>query len=233
MLIFLDLETTGITAEDRVCSIALVDEKSFVYEFINEGKKIPPTASAIHHITNEMIQRAPELVKSQSWGYLQEHNLNENIIIGHNVSFDIEMLEKKGFVWQGELIDTMRVAKHLIEECDSYALQNLRYELKLYKKESNILQNYGIKDAIEAHNALGDALVVKLLFEYLSEFSNVDEMLELTHKKVLLNKFSFGKYKERYIEEIVLNDRAYIEWMYGLQDIDEDLRYSLEYYLEG
>ena len=46
MLIFIDVETTGLEHEDKICSIALliVDEESesYKYELINEGKKYLP-----------------------------------------------------------------------------------------------------------------------------------------------------------------------------------------------
>jgi len=233
MLIFLDLETTGLDLSDKICSIALLYEESYMYELINEGKKIPAQASSIHHITNEMIENKPELKETEVYKFLQEHNSEDNILVGHNISFDLNMLASIGFVWRGDIIDTLRVTKHLIPECELFSLQVLRYELKLYKDEKSLADKYGIKDALEAHNALSDTLVVKLLYVYLSEMASLAQMLELSFKKVLLEKFSFGKYKTRYIEEIAMNDRAYLEWMMGLSDLDEDLRYSVEYYLQG
>jgi DNA polymerase-3 subunit epsilon/exodeoxyribonuclease X len=233
MLTFLDLETTGLEATDKICSIALIDEESYIYELVNEGKKIPAEASSIHHITNEMIQNAPKLEQTQAMKYLQEHNKQENILVGHNITFDLSMLAASGFVWQGGIIDTLKVTKHLIPECELFSLQLLRYELKLYKSEDKLRQKYGIKDALNAHNALGDALVVKLLYEYLQEMADESLMQELSFKHVLLSKFNFGKYRSRYIEEIAMSDRAYLEWMLGIDDLDEDLRYSLEYYLQG
>lgn len=233
MLIFLDLETTGLESTDVVCSIALIDEERYVYELVNEGKKIPAEASSIHHITNEMIQNASKLEQTLAYKYLKEHNVQENILVGHNVKFDLNMLASSGFVWKGGIIDTLKATKHLIPECELFSLQVLRYELLLYKDEKRSAQKYGIKDALNAHNALGDALIVKLLYEYLQEMADDVLMQELSFKKVLLSKLNFGKYRFRYIEEIAMSDRTYLKWMLGLDDLDEDLRYSLEYYLQG
>ena len=62
MLIFIDLETTGLESEDKIISIGLVamegDEITTLYNIVNEGKKIPPKASSIHHITNEMLKNS-------------------------------------------------------------------------------------------------------------------------------------------------------------------------------
>ena len=45
MLVFLDIETTGLDSSDKVCSIAVVTENEEYYDLVNEGKKIPPMAS--------------------------------------------------------------------------------------------------------------------------------------------------------------------------------------------
>jgi DNA polymerase-3 subunit epsilon/exodeoxyribonuclease X len=79
-----------------------------------------------------------------------------------------------------------------------------------------------------------DATVVKLLYNYLLEISSLESMIELSFKNVLMQKLDFGKYSGRYIEEICMNDRAYLEWMlHNIKDLDEDLRYSINYYLQG
>ena len=233
MLIFLDIQTSGLEREDVVCSIALLSEIESLYELVNEGKKIPPQASAIHHITNEMIHNSPKLKETDTWNYLQKYNTREHLLVGHNIGFALRFLENSGFVWQGDIVDTQRVSKHLLGECEEFSLQYLRYELKLYAEEPRLKAEYGIKDALEPYSALGHVIVIKALFEMLVEMCGVDQLRLLTTQKVLLGKFSFGKYQSRYIEEIVMSDRGYIEWMLALEDLDEDLRYSLEYYLQG
>jgi len=51
---------------------------------------------------------------------------------------------------------------------------------------------------------------------------------------VLIQKLDFGKYSGRYIEEITMCDRGYLEWMLSnIADLDEDLRYSIERYLSS
>jgi DNA polymerase-3 subunit epsilon/exodeoxyribonuclease X len=73
--------------------------------------------------------------------------------------------------------------------------------------------------------------MTKLLCDYLLELSNIQEMIRLSLKPVLLQKFEFGKYAGRYIEEISLSDKNYLNWMLNNLNLDEDLRYTLEYYL--
>ena len=223
MLIFLDTETTGLENEDVICSIAIIYDDIVMYNLVNEEKKIPPQAPSIHHITNEMIKDKPKVVDTNLYKFLNENNNEQTVIVGHNINFDMKKLKAIGFDFKGTVIDTLRVSKHLIPECESYALQFLRYELKLYQNETEILVS---------HNALSDAQVVKFLYEYLLESASTDEMCELSFKNVLMEKFSFGKYNGRYIEEISMNDRGYLEWMLSV-DLDDDLRYSINYYLQG
>jgi len=56
-------------------------------------------------------------------------------------------------------------------------------------------------------------------------------LAELTQRPALMRRFPFGKYKG---EEIAskINDSGYIKWILGLDELDEELRYSIEYYLK-
>ncbi|WP_373072283.1 exonuclease domain-containing protein [Sulfurimonas sp.] len=228
MLIFLDTETTGVEKSDKILSIALIavdgDEVIIKSDLVNEGKKISPKASSINHITNEMIKGKPALEECETFKFLELNNLYDTTIISHNVNFDLGMLSSNSSLsWQGKIIDTLRCSKHLMPESEEFSLQYLRYELKLYKHES---------EKITPHEALSDSRVTKLLYESLLELAPKEQLEELSTKNVLMQKFEFGKYSGRYIEEISIIDRGYLEWMVSnIMDLDEDLRYSIEYYL--
>lgn len=227
MLIFLDLETTGLESSDKICSIGIIgssESKIFSkYELVYEGKKISSKASSVNHITNEMIKGKAALKESEAWEFLKEYNNENSTLVAHNINFDLKMLLSSGFVWHGKIIDTLRATKHLIPECEYFSLQFLRYELKLYKKEGEAA----------AHNALSDAMHVKLLYEYLLDIKTHDELIELSFKNVLVEKFDFGKYSGRYIEEINMYDKGYLEWvLLNIADLDEDMKYSINRYLD-
>jgi len=224
MLIFLDTQTTGLEFNDKILSIGILDDTIISkYDLVDEGKKIPSLASSINHITNEMIKGKPKLKDSEVYKFLLENNNENYTLVGHNIKFDLEKLNSVGFFWEGKIIDTMRITKHLIPECEFFSLQFLRYELKLYKKES---------EPIYPHNSMSDNIVTKNLYDYLKEMVDEDEMVTLSSKRVLLEKLNFGKYSGRYIEDIVVSDRGYLEWLLGSgNELDDDLRYSVEYYL--
>ncbi|NPA66669.1 MAG: 3'-5' exonuclease, partial [Epsilonproteobacteria bacterium] len=149
MLMFIDLETTGLELNDVVCAIGLLYEKNNAlhvkYDLVNEGKKIPPLASSINNITNEMIKDKVPLKKTQCYQILQE-NIQSSILVAHNIPFELLFLEKYGFEQNINFIDTLRVTRHLIDDLESYNLNFLRYEMKLYHKERILLEQLGIKE---------------------------------------------------------------------------------------
>ncbi|WP_024787564.1 MULTISPECIES: 3'-5' exonuclease [unclassified Lebetimonas] len=237
-IIILDTETTGNREEDKIIQLSfLVMNRNLEIEEIhdtlaNPGIPISFEAMAVHHITNEMIEDKPKLKFTDVYKRLKELNSPENVVVIHNAEFDLEMLKKEGFNPFFQVIDTFRILKHLIKE-SKYSLQYNRYALGLYKKEKEICEKYNIK--INAHDALGDVVVLGLLLQYLvKEFDKtVDELIELTKKPVLYDKFYQGKYKYENIRDILIKDPDYIEYMLSLTDLDPDVKYSIEHHLEN
>jgi DNA polymerase III epsilon subunit-like protein len=230
MLIFIDTETTGLDLKDRICALGVIEDHATHFERINPGKKIPPEASAIHHITNEMVADAPSFGQSDIYEKLKALNTPENILVSHNAPFDVAMLEKEGFTWQGSIIDTLKCSKSLMDDLEGYSLQFLRYELRLYREEVNVFEAHNLP--IIPHHALSDALHTKMVLEYLLDLAQIERLIEISKSYVLLTRLPFGKYAKKRIEEIALKDPAYLKWMVeSLMDMDEDLRYSIEHYL--
>lgn len=233
MLIYLDLETTGLEEADRICSLGLiicnVDACLTKEEYIKPSRKIRPEAMAVHHITNEMVKDASSFDTSKIVTLLKEYNSDENILVAHNIGFDLSMLAQEGFFWKGGIIDTLKCSRHLIDEIDRFSLQYLRYELRLYRSEEREAEALGLE--LRAHSALSDAFHVRLLHHYLNEMADDSTLMELTIEPVLIKKFVFGKYKDHYLEEVAMNDAGYLRWMLD-QSIDEDLEYSIKHYLK-
>jgi len=237
-IIILDTETTGNKDEDRICQLSylVINENLEIEEIYNELVKPPIDikfeAMAVHHITPEMVEDKPKIKFTKAYKRLKELNSPENLIIIHNAKFDLDMLKKEDFNPFFKLIDTFRILKHLMPE-GKFSLQYNRYALGLYKQEQELCKKYNIE--INAHNALGDVIVLYLLFKYLNEkFSyTYDELIELTKKPVLYDKFYQGKYKFEKIKDILIKDPDYIEYMLNLSDLDPDVKYSIEYHLQN
>lgn len=230
MYIYLDIETSGVEDRDEIISLAIIYEEKISYNLVHPAKKVKPSAMAIHHITNEMLKDAHSIKECETYKLLSELNTKENTLVVHNANFVEKMLAKIPFTFEGDVVDTKKAVSSLIQECEQVDLQFLRYELKLYREEQEVAKQLGV--SIYPHHALSDALHIKLLHNYLqAEFS--DDKLNNTSKEVILiHRLTFGKYRNRHIEDIARKDPAYLRWILNdLIDIDEDLRYSVEYYL--
>ena len=235
-IVILDTETTGNKEEDRVCQLSylVLNENLDIEEVHNELVKpeipIKYEAMAVHHITNEMVENAPKIKHTTAFKRLKELNSPENIVVIHNAPFDLDMLKKDGFNSFFKLIDTNRILRHLDPE-GKFSLQYNRYALGLYKKEKELEKKYDIQ--INAHDALGDVIVLKLLLDHLLQTHSLKELIDLTQKPILYKKFFMGKHKFEEIEKVIIEDPDYIEYILEKDDIDDDLRYSINYYLQN
>jgi exodeoxyribonuclease X len=220
MLVFLDLKTTGSEVDDKVCMISILHEEKLESELINDGKKISAEASASHHISNADIENKKPFSTSQGYKFLQELGADD-ILVVHDYDFVYRVLQSYGLTLYPKVIDTKRVTKHTVEDIERFDLQYLRYELQLFENKELV------------YKPLEDVVVIRSLFEYLLESVTEDDMCRLSFENVLLQKFSFGKYSGRYIEEIVNIDSQYLHWILSLDNLDADLQYTIEYYLQG
>lgn len=237
--VLFDTETTGNKEEDRVIQFGamIVDQRGKVEpydEFCSSDVEIKLEAMEVHNITPDLIEGKPLATETSFYKRLEELNSQENFLIAHNISFDMGMIEKEGFVNQYQLIDTLRCAKHLFPEMPYHRLQYLRYALKLYEKEQEEASKYNI--TIKAHDAIGDVLVMKLFLtklvakcrEIYPDYNPMEKLVELTRTPVLIKTFKFGKHKGKEIATVAKEDSGYLNWMRSNMDLDEDLKYTLD-----
>ena len=242
--IILDTETTGAGENDRIIQLGyMILEGSDVKvynEFCSSEVPISFGAMEVHGITPEMIEGKPKCTELESYKYLLEINIASNYLIIHNAPFDIGMLQKEGFENKMQLIDTLRVAKHLLPDEEAHRLQYFRYKMGIYKEEEAEAKKLGIE--IKAHDAIGDVLVLKLLLSKLRKLveekfpnqNSVAKMVELTKTPIIIEKFRFGKHKGKNVRDVASEDAGYLRWMLSSMDnLDDDLRYSIEYYLNS
>ena len=210
--IILDTETTGAGENDRVIQLGYIilgaKEIEVQNEFCSSDVPISFGAMEVHGITPSMIEGKPACQEMSSYKRLQELNTPDNYIIIHNAPFDLGMLEKEGFNTQMKVIDTLRVAKHILPDEEAHRLQYFRYKMELYKDEQKEADALGIE--VKAHDAIGDVLVLKLLLSKLrtiveTEFPGdnpVEKMVDLTNTPILVKTFRFGKHKGKTLEEV-------------------------------
>jgi len=237
--ILFDTETTGNQEEDRIIQVGamIVDAKGEVEVYDELCSTVLPikiSAMAVHGITPDLIEGKGKFTETNFYKTLKSLNNQENYLIAHNMPFDMGMMKKEGFESKIQIIDTLRVAKHLLKESESHALQYLRYGLELYKDEQAEANKYNI--VIKAHDAIGDVLVMKLLLSKLvaitkEQFPNINPMIkmeELTRTPIFIEIFKFGKHKGKKIQEVCDSDMNYINWMQKNMDLDVDMKYTLD-----
>ena len=236
--VILDTETTGTGENDKVIQLGYIvlgtAEIEVHNEFCSCDAQISFGAMEVHGITPDMIEGKPACQETTAYKRLQELNTNENYMIIHNAPFDLGMLEKEGFDTQMKVIDTLRVAKHVLPDEDAHRLQYFRYKMELYKEEDKEAAALGI--VVKAHDAIGDVLVLKLLLSKLKDIVStqfpgqnpVEKMVDLTATPILIKIFRFGKHKGKSLEEVAREDAGYLRWMLSSMDnLDDDMRYSI------
>lgn len=236
-LVIFDLETTGINvALDRIVEIALIkvnidgseEEKLFR---VNPGVSIPKEASEIHGIYDEDVKDEPKFfqIAKQIASFIEGCDLG-----GFNSNrFDIPLLSEE-FLRADLNIDLKR-AKFVDAQTIFHKMEKRTLEAayKFYCGES--LEN--------AHSALADTRATLEVFksqidryegvEYvekgvvstpivndiakLSEFSAHSKFADYAGRIGYNEKgeeiFTFGKYKDKVVADILAKDSGYFGWM--------------------
>ncbi len=240
-IIFFDTETTGNTEKDYLCQIAYKTGEETFTGLYKPPVKIPPEASAVHHISNKMIADKISFSESPDSKKIKElFEDKDSVVVAHNAPFDL-MIIKKENILPTNFICTLRVARYLDPEAKigKYNLQFLRYYLDLEVEAT-------------AHDALGDVLVLEKLYERLNkkiieelvlngaegeniEDQAIEKMVEVSSHPSLLKFINFGKHNGKEIAEIARIDPGYLEWLLKQKEesdqIDEDWIYTLKHHL--
>ena len=149
-----DTETTGLGFNDDVIEIAAVRFVDFIPQMqfsalIRPRKPIPAAASAVNHITDDMVQDAPhfyELIPAVNAFF------GDSVLVAHNAMFDVRMMYVNG-------LDSMR-EKSVYDTCD------------VSRRMDAAIANHKLATACRAHQitignahrAASDAMACGLLF---------------------------------------------------------------------
>ncbi len=220
---FFDIETAN-RKNNAICSIAIIETDgqqilNTFSSFVNPETHFDSTNSKIHGITSDMVQNAPTL--KQLWSEIKPYFCN-HIVCGHNVIFDIRVLEKHLTTYEIELptfqyLCTMKMAQS-IPEFTSYKLSDL------CNKFSIPLSN---------HDALSDAVASYELYKVLSndykcctEASNLSEPAEsviVNGRKFYSDKTLKMQTLKGYVNGILADGNLGMEEIEGLKTITEYL----------
>ncbi len=163
-----DLETTGLDVEkDEPIQIWLVQfDKNFEIKnkyksLIKPQKKIKKLKDIVHFVTGidiASLENSPQIydIIPQI-----EHFFDKNtIIIGHNIMFDINILQKYTNLEYMDTIDTFNLSKAIFHFLPSYSLEVI---IEILKKDYNIQIDW------EYHDALTDSLSCYWLFKIFTQ----------------------------------------------------------------
>ena len=224
-IIFFDLETTGVNiATDRIVEISILKvfpngNKESKTWLVNPEIEIPAEAAAIHGITNEKVVTEPTFKELAA-------TVNELIadcdLAGFNSNrFDIPLL-----------------AEELMRAGIDFDMKNRKaidVQVIFHKKEQRTLsagyQFYCGKNLEDAHSAEADTnATYEILLSQLDKYTDIENTVDAlsefsTHGEradfagfILFNDdkkeiFSFGKYKGRTVEEVLIENPGYHAWM--------------------
>jgi DNA polymerase III subunit epsilon len=202
--IYYDTETTGIKADrDRIIEIAAYDPfyNRHYESFVNPGIPIPPDATAIHHITDEMVASAPSFkdVAAEFSAFCE----GDVVLIAHNNdSFDYHFLNnefKRASLtlpsWK--FLDSLKWARRYRPDLPRHTLQFLR---EIYNIPAN-----------NAHRALDDVIVLHNLFQQMIDDLSIDIIYELLNKPTApLQHMPFGKYQGTPLAKV---PKDYVKWL--------------------
>ena len=91
--IVVDVETTGLSARDEIIELSAIKFRNFspvevFTTLIKPKKEIPPEATRVNHITNDMVLSSPTI--NQITPAFLEFIADTDILVGHNLEFDLK-----------------------------------------------------------------------------------------------------------------------------------------------
>jgi DNA polymerase III epsilon subunit-like protein len=170
-----DLETTGVdtlTSKPVQIGLHFSDTQRRWSALCNPGSKALSSpdflvASEIHGITAEALEGAPTV--DEAVALALEQLIDYEVLIGYNlVDFDLKITPTIGAA--RSVIDVMRLARLLAEECDPPAALQVRHPLGLAAFSMRLDVMYGLAtgELLDgAHDAATDAYATSTVLEYL------------------------------------------------------------------
>jgi DNA polymerase-3 subunit epsilon len=201
--IYYDTETTGVKPDkDRVIEIAAFDPvRNQTFErFVNPGCPIPPEATAIHNITNEMVASAPSFAEVGA-EFIKFCEGDVVLIAHNNDNFDYHFLRSEFerhalSMPPWKFLDSLKWARRYRPDLPRHTLQFLR-------------EIYGIA-ANNAHRALDDVIVLHQLFSSFIDDLSMDDVYQLLNRPRTIQHMPFGKHQGQPLSQI---PRTYVQWL--------------------
>lgn len=119
-VVVIDTETTGIKSNDEIVELSILSGSGDVLfsEYIKPSyRKTWADAERIHHISPKMV--ADSKTMDDYKGYIAGC-LNDKIVVGYNVNFDLKMIQKYIPIRIKKRVDVMEAFAPIFGEWDEY-----------------------------------------------------------------------------------------------------------------
>lgn len=226
MIIVVDTETTGIDPQaDRLVELAACPVGSEYTNFstlVNPLRDIPAEAKAVHHITEDEVQLAPN--EGNALVQMLEHfRFEASVAVAHNAKFDRAFLERINPALSLQWVCTYKCSVLAWPDAPAHSNQVLRYYLGLDLTDQ-------LPEGLFPHRALYDTIVTRGILERLLQRVPLERLIEISSGPILLKKVSFGKHKGEPWDRVPY---GYLKWCVSQSDMNEDILYTARYYLEN
>ncbi len=163
--VLVDIETTGLSPrKDEIIEIGAIKvrDNKIIDTFdtlLKIDDYLSPFITRLTGITNEMLKKGIKQEEALE-GFLEF--TGEEIIMGHNVNFDINFIYDKcesylDYYLKNDFVDTMRIAKHVLPNARNYKLETLA--------------NYFDVDYRNAHRGLKDVEITYEVYNKMKELA--------------------------------------------------------------
>lgn len=221
---FIDLETTGINiGNDKIVEIAIIKilpdgSRQVKRKLINPQTPIPPAATEVHGITDEMVKDAPTFkqVANEIKQFLDNCDMG-----GYNSNrFDVPMLIEE-FMRAGmefsidgrKMVDVQKVF-HMMEQRTLSAAYKFYCGKTLegaHSAEADATATWEILEAqVERYPNIGNDV------ESIVKFTGEDDIVDFARRFIKVNGveiFNFGKHKGKPVTEVLRTEPQYYDWM--------------------
>lgn len=190
------------------------DQGKVFDEFFSCPEPISYGAMAVHHILESDIAGKP----SYDTFRLPK---DFDYIIGHNINYDIEAINKCGTTVPKKSICTLALARFAWQELETHTLSSLFYFLSVDKEDArDRLRN--------AHSAKYDIWFTYIVLKNIClklGIKDINSLYVLSEKVRTPTEMPFGKHKGAPLHMV---PKDYIRWLLTTGEIDPYLRKALE-----
>jgi exodeoxyribonuclease X len=174
-------------------------------------KRLPPGASAVHHLIDEDVRNAPSLME------VIGRFTGADFYVAHNAAFERSFFAAKG-IELGPWICTYKCALRVWPDFEGHSNQELRYALRRASPFPGFERG-----AISPHRAASDVIITAAVFEELIKHAHWSELVQWSAEPALHTRLHFGKYRGKRYAEIAASDPDYLHWIVEKSELEEVL----------